>query len=42
MNNIWVVTYLDENDEPQLMVFDNPLAADACYGHFYKKYRNDV
>ena len=42
MNDIWAVTYLDENNEPQLMVFDNPLAADACYKHFYKKYRNDV
>ncbi len=41
-NNVWVITYLDENNKPQLMVFDNALAADACYKHFYKKYRNDV
>lgn len=42
MNNVWVVTYLGENNEPVITVFDNQLAADACYKHFYEKYRNDV
>lgn len=42
MNNVWVVSYLDDNNEPQLMFFDNPLAANSCYRYYYKKYRNDV
>ncbi len=42
MNDIWVITYLDENNEPVVTVFDNPLAADACYKYFYKKYRNNA
>lgn len=42
MNKVWTVTYLDKNNESQLMVFDNPLAADACYKYFYEKYRMNV
>ena len=42
MNKVWTVTYLDKNNEPQLTVFDNALAANACYKYFYEKYRMNV
>lgn len=42
MGKVWTVTYIDKNNEPQIMVFDNALAADACYEHFYKKYKSYV
>ena len=42
MHTVWVVTYLDKNNKPHVMPFDNPLAANACYCHFYNIYRSDV
>lgn len=42
MRTVWTITYIDENNEPQIMIFDNPLVANACYRHFYNIYRSGV
>ena len=42
MHTVWTVTYLDENNEPLMMVFDNPFAANSCYRHFCKIYGSAV
>ena len=42
MGKVWTVTYIDKNNEPQIMVFDNALAADECYESLYKKYKGYV
>lgn len=42
MHTVWTVTYLDEYDHSQMLIFDNPLAAYACRRYFYNIYRGDV
>ncbi len=42
MGKVWTVTYIDKNNEPQIMAFDNALAADECYESLYKKYKGYV
>lgn len=42
MHTVWVVTYIDKNNELQMMIFDNPFAANSCYRHFCKIYGSAV
>lgn len=37
-NNVYVVTYLDNDSEPVVTVFDNQENAEKCYSFFVKRH----